>query len=131
MSANPLKWLALAGLALALPAAAETVDSFARGALSSSGGMPPLPAAGAAPALPGPGGEAAAQPFDLMFIQSRGKVRKAYIVVGGKYGRAVQAGDMLQEWKIAAVGEDYVDMARRGKRTRLLMDAGAAISAPR
>ncbi len=66
-----------------------------------------------------------------MFIQSRGKVRKAYIVVGGKYGRAVQAGDMLQEWKIAAVGEDYVDMSRRGKRTRLLMDAGAAISEPR
>ncbi|AVG16906.1 MULTISPECIES: hypothetical protein [Chromobacteriaceae] len=130
MSANPLKWLAAAWLALALPAAAETIDSFAKGALSSNGGMPPLPAGGAALALPGPGGEAA-QPFDLMFIQSRGKVRKAYIVVGGKYGRAVQAGDMLQEWKIAAVGEDYVDMSRRGKRTRLLMDAGAAISEPR
>ncbi|QND85720.1 Uncharacterized protein ChrSV_3494 [Chromobacterium vaccinii] len=131
----------LLALLLVLPpfASAETIDTFAKSSLArmaapaaampSAGAMPPLPMPGAAvPAAPLPGRSGAAQTFDVMFIQGNGAVRKAYLLVDGKYGKMVREGDKLLTWKVLAVGDDYVDVARGGRRTRLLMDAGTATS---
>ncbi|KUM05603.1 hypothetical protein KIF53_13930 [Chromobacterium subtsugae] len=125
-------------LLLLLPAlaCAETIDSFAKNALAPApaaipGGLPPLPSQAPPPpvvnsgtALPGKNGSS--QVFDVVFIQGNGKVRKAYLVVDGRYGKMVREGDVVQSWKVVAVGDDYVDVAHAGKRKRLLMDAGAA-----
>ncbi|OHX14817.1 hypothetical protein [Chromobacterium sphagni] len=119
-----------------LLACGETIDSFAKNALAPApaaipGGLPPLPMqAPPPPALssgtPIPGKNGTSQVFDVVFIQGNGKVRKAYLVVDGRYGKMVREGDVVQSWKVVAVGDDYVDVAHAGKRKRLLMDAGTA-----
>ncbi|WP_434627793.1 hypothetical protein [Chromobacterium sp. CV08] len=70
------------------------------------------------------GKDGSSQLFDVVFIQSNGKLRKAYLVVDNKYGKMVRDGDTVQSWKVVAIGDDYVDIAHGGKRKRLLMDAG-------
>ncbi|AUH51480.1 hypothetical protein CXB49_11950 [Chromobacterium sp. ATCC 53434] len=127
------KWIALL-LLLPLCASAENIDSFAKNALTPApvmpaGGLPPLPSQAATPPLlqsgtPIAGKDGSSQLFDVVFIQSNGKLRKAYLVVDNKYGKMVRNGDTVQSWKVLAIGDDYVDIAHGGKRKRLLMDAG-------
>ncbi|MGI4984146.1 MAG: hypothetical protein ACRYGL_12610 [Janthinobacterium lividum] len=83
----------------------ETVDAFARrqldaqahGAVSSGSGL------------------------ELVFTQTEGKARSAYLLVDGRYGKDVRQGDIVKGWTIRAIESDAVEIRRNGRREKLLL----------
>ncbi|WP_145964142.1 hypothetical protein [Chromobacterium phragmitis] len=97
-------------------ASADTIDTFAKGTLttpapsagvSMPGGLPAIPSVSPPIPMQGtavPGKDGASQVFDIVFIQGSGNVRKAYLVVDGKYGKIVSRNEVVQGWKVVQIG---------------------------
>lgn len=99
-----------------LPAAGamdETVDTFARRQLDEGAN---------ATAASGSG-------LELIFTQTEGRTRSAYLLVDGRYGKDVRRGDVVKGWTIRAIESDSVDISRNGRRETLLL-AGAVPAHP-
>lgn len=92
-------------------ATSETVDAFAQRQLAEQA---------RSAASPGNG-------LELVFTQTEGKTRSAYLLVAGRYGKDVRRGDIVDGWTIRAIEHDFVEIGRNGRRERLLL-AGAVRS---
>ncbi|MGI4856088.1 MAG: hypothetical protein ACRYHA_04025 [Janthinobacterium lividum] len=85
--------------------AGETVDAFARRQLDAQ-------ARGAA---------ASGSGLELVFTQTEGKARSAYLLVDGRYGKDVRQGDTVKGWTIRAIENDAVEILKNGRREKLLL----------
>lgn len=123
----------LAGLALACAAAfgasvhaEENIDAFARAHLKASQEAQEGKAA-AERSKSDSAVDAAAKsarvdsPPELLFIQGVDNTTVAYLRVDGRFGHTVKRGDSVGEWNVVAIGDDFVDVKRHGKPTRLLL----------
>ena len=123
----------LTGLALACAAvfgasvhAEENIDAFARAHLKASQEAQEGKAA-ADPSKNESAVDAAAKsarvdsPPELLFIQGVDNTTVAYLRIDGRFGHTVKRGDSVGEWNVVAIGDDFVDVKRSGKRIRLLL----------
>ncbi|WP_374620208.1 hypothetical protein [Pandoraea sp.] len=126
---RPTVWLAMAVIAsLSVPVmsvrAEETIDTFARAhlkssqeAADSSNGTNGTNGAGSSSAK----GAKSEVPPELLFIHGVDDTTVAYLRVDGRFGYSVSDGDRFGDWQVVKIGSDFVDVARGGKPSRLLL----------
>ena len=84
--------------------APETVDSFARRQLLASEASEP-----------------ASKGLELVFTQSRGVERSAYLLIDGRFGKEVKRGERLRGWRVERVAVDHIELSKGGVRERVLL----------